>query len=59
MKMKMQKALLNVLMVEANRQMQKLNRKAVRAEQVSLRLTPARKSAMLKCLDISMLSGSQ
>ena len=31
MKMKMQKALLNVLMVEANRQMQKLNRKAVRA----------------------------
>ena len=29
--MKMQKALLNVLMVEANRQMQKLNRKAVRA----------------------------
>lgn len=32
MKMKMQKALLNVLMVEANRQMQKLNRKAVRGE---------------------------
>ena len=31
MKMKMQKALLNVLMVEANRQMQKLNRKAARA----------------------------